>query len=65
MRTEVLGNSKNSSDPIGSRTRDLLFCGAEPQPTASPPALVRLIFLLVFCLPLRSVLHNPFINRHP
>jgi len=25
---------KNSSDTIGNRTRDLLACGAVPQPTA-------------------------------
>jgi hypothetical protein len=27
---------KNSTDPIGNRTRDLLVCSAVPQPTVPP-----------------------------
>jgi hypothetical protein len=33
MRTEELGHSKGFNDPIRKRTRDLLLCGAVPQPT--------------------------------
>jgi len=29
---------KNSNDTIGNRNRDLLDCGAEPQPIAPPRA---------------------------
>ena len=29
---------KNSNDIIGNRTRDIPFCSAVPQPTASPLA---------------------------
>jgi hypothetical protein len=31
-------STKNSNDPIGSRTRDLPACSAVPQPTAPPRA---------------------------
>jgi hypothetical protein len=34
--TEEIESMKDSTDPIGNRTRDLPICGAVPQPTAPP-----------------------------
>jgi hypothetical protein len=47
---------KNSNNTIGIQTRDLPACRAMPQPTAPPPAPIKLLLVYVIITIIKNII---------